>query len=152
MPEATLFVPQKSHIPQGTLKQALTYPDEEDAFTDQEVSTALQAVGLSQAVGGHSLSTKANWALTLSGGEAQRLDIAHAVLRRPQVLFLDEATSAMGDKGALEVYSLLRKPGTLPEGAAVVSVSHNVNLLTKVHDAHYTLDGGNWVKEARQIA
>lgn len=137
MQGTSLFVPQRSHIPQGSLKQALTYPDSAEQFTDEEVRKALEAVGLSRTVGMHKLSHEANWEMVLSGGEQQRLAIAHAVLRRPSVLFLDEATSAMGNDGALELYRLLKQPGTLPQGAAVISISHDIDLLSPVHDTRY---------------
>lgn len=143
-----LFVPQRSYIPQGSLKQALAYPESEDGFTDKQVRHALEAVGLNEVLRDRELSDKANWELVLSGGEQQRLAVAHAVLRRPSVLFLDEATSAMGDEGALELFQLLRRPGTLPEGAAVISISHDVKLLGPVHDTtyHYSSDEHVWVK------
>merc|ERR1719407_132452 len=86
------------------------------------------------------LEEDANWELSLSGGEQQRLAIAHAVLLRPKVLFLDEATSALSEEGTLEVYNLLRQKDILPEGAAVISISHDLNLLEPVHDVHYSYD------------
>jgi len=148
LPAGSLFVPQKSHIPQGSLKQAVSYPEDEDSFTDAEVFNALEAVGIAKGILEHrSLSSTANWGLVLSGGEAQRLAIAHAVLSKPRALFLDEATSAMGEAGALEVYALLRRPGVLPEGASVVSVSHEVSLLRPVHDVQYNLGGGCWIEK-----
>lgn len=143
---SVLFVPQKSHIPQGSLKQALTYPESQDQFCDSEVTAALQAVGLEKVIGSRTLSEEANWEMVFSGGEQQRLAIAHAVLRKPKVLFLDEATSAMGEDGALELFSLLRRPGTLPDGAAVITISHDIGLLTPVHDTRYVYDQeqGQW--------
>jgi len=149
MPANVLFVPQRSYIPQGSLKQALAYPDEEGAFTDEDVTRALDAVGLGRVISGRDLAKEANWALMLSGGEQQRMAIAHAVLRRPQILFLDEATSAMGDEGALELYRLLRSPGILPAGAALVTISHDISLLGPMHDSRYSFcaNGGVWIKE-----
>jgi putative ATP-binding cassette transporter len=148
LPEGALFVPQKAHIPQGSLKQALTYPESQDRFTDSEVHAALEAVGLAAVLRNRELSEEANWQLTLSGGEQQRLAIAHAVLRRPPVLFLDEATGAMGDQGALELYELLKRPGTLPDGASVISISHDIDLLKPVHDSHYSYNAskGEWIE------
>lgn len=148
LPGNTLFVPQKSHIPQGSLKQAVTYPESEDRFEDQQIRNALEAVGLQRTLGSRPLSDEANWALVLSGGEAQRLAIAHALLMRPSLLCLDEATSAMGDEGALDTYRLLKRPGALPEGATVVSISHHVDLLTAIHDSQYTysVKQGIWIK------
>lgn len=142
-----LFIPQRPYIPTGTLKQAIAYPDPAERFADEAVRAALDAVQL-EVVCNRSLSEELNWGMVLSGGEQQRLAIAHAVLQKPHVLLLDEATSALSAEGALEVFALLRKEGTLPDGAAVVSVSHDVDLLGPVHDVHYTYDKGraSWVQ------
>jgi len=137
--EGSLFLPQRPFVPQGTLKQAVAYPEKAEIYSDEQVRTALDVVRL-EAVRGRDLSEDANWELSLSGGEQQRLAFAHAVLHRPKVLFLDEATSALSEAGTLEVYNLLRKKGTLPEGAAVVSISHDLKLLEPVHDVHFCYD------------
>jgi len=146
-PEDTLFVPQKSFIPQGSLKQAVTYPESMDAFADEKVVEALKAVGLTT-LADKNLGDESQWQLVLSGGEQQRLAIAHVILKRPKLLFLDEATSAMGREGALEIYSLLRREGTLQKGSAVVSISHQADLLGSVHDLRYTYNANKaiWVE------
>mmetsp|Transcript_75134 Transcript_75134/g.140113 ORF Transcript_75134/g.140113 Transcript_75134/m.140113 type:complete len:468 (-) Transcript_75134:52-1455(-) len=146
-PEETLFVPQKSFIPQGSLKQAVTYPESEKKFEDDEVRTALKAVGL-DSIANKDLQEEGHWQLVLSGGEQQRLAIAHVVLMRPKLLFLDEATSAMGREGALQIYSLLHKAETLPKGAAVVSISHQADVLGSVHDMRFTYNAekATWVE------
>jgi len=147
LPVGTLFVPQKSYIPQGTLKEATAYPQAAKDFTDAEVRAALDAVKLS-VLSKRNLDEEADWALCLSGGEQQRLAIARAILRKPQVLFLDEATNAMGIQAALEIYALLRRQGTLARGAAVVSISHDVNNMKTIHDRHFTYDAAksSWVE------
>jgi putative ATP-binding cassette transporter len=137
--ETCLFLPQRPFVPQGTLKQAVAYPEMASAYSDEEVKRALEVVKL-DAVCNHDMSEEANWAMSLSGGEQQRLAIAHAVLQQPKVLFLDEATSALSEEGTREIFELLRKPGTLPDGASVVTVSHEIQLLEPLHDVHFCYD------------
>ena len=49
-----------------------------------------------------------DWARILSLGEQQRLAVGRALLGRPQVLFLDEASSAMDEGLEYAMYQLLR--------------------------------------------
>eukprot|EP00929_Paragymnodinium_shiwhaense_P040499 TRINITY_DN21147_c0_g1_i1.p1 TRINITY_DN21147_c0_g1~~TRINITY_DN21147_c0_g1_i1.p1 ORF type:complete len:898 (-),score=191.96 TRINITY_DN21147_c0_g1_i1:37-2586(-) len=143
LPSDALFLPQRSYIPQGPLKQAVAYPEDAAKFSDAEVNRVLEAVGLAAtALKDRPLGSEANWSMILSGGEQQRLAMAHALLRKPRALLLDEATSAVGENSALELYDLLRKPGSLPEGAVVISISHDVTLLGPKHDKHYAYDAG----------
>lgn len=142
----SLFLPQKSYIPQGSLKQAVAYPEVADRYTDEEVRNALQMVKL-EGVAQKDLEETANWSMILSGGEQQRLALARVMLRQPVCLFMDEATSAVGKDGTMELYGLLRKEGTLPKGASIVTISHKVDLLTPVHDTKYAYEDGKWVKK-----
>jgi ABC-type bacteriocin/lantibiotic exporter with double-glycine peptidase domain len=63
----------------------------------------------------------------LSGGERQRITIARAILSRPRVLLLDEATAALDGSSEAELLGNLRR--YLP-GAAVVVVSHRASSLS----------------------
>jgi putative ATP-binding cassette transporter len=144
--DTCLFLPQRPFVPQGTLKQAIAYPESASVYTDEQVRRALEVVKLDQ-VCKQDLMEEANWEISLSGGEQQRLAIAHAVLQQPRVLFLDEATSALSEEGTREIFELLRKPGTLPVGATVVTVSHEIQALEPLHDVHFCYDvqSGTWV-------
>ena len=58
---------------------------------------------------------------SLSGGEQQRLSLARALLHKPQILFLDEATNQLDDESALMLMQTLKQhlPDTL-----VIGISH----------------------------
>jgi putative ATP-binding cassette transporter len=118
-----LFLPQKPYLPIGTLKHAVSYPEDAARFSSGEIAQALKAVRLATLSG--DLDRSENWAQVLSGGEQQRLAFARALLYRPDWLFLDEATAALPDEDQEELYRLLREK--LP-GTTLVSIGHRTSL------------------------
>ncbi|MDR3641024.1 MAG: ABC transporter ATP-binding protein/permease [Humidesulfovibrio sp.] len=131
-----LFLPQKPYLPIGTLRAVVSYPMPADGFADADITEALAACGL-----GHlsSLLDDARyWAQTLSPGEQQRLAFARMLLQKPDWLFLDEATSAVDERGEQELYRLLTQ--RLPK-AAVLSVGHRMSL-EAFHERHLELRSG----------
>jgi len=67
--------------------------------------------------------------LRFSNGQRQRLAIARAVLRRPRVLILDEATAALDSEGEALVKEALRK---LPDHPTLVIVAHRLSTVVDV--------------------
>ena len=130
-----LFLPQKPYLPIGSLKRAVSYPEGEDRFSDDEVRDALRAVGLPQLAG--DLARSENWAQVLSGGEQQRLAFARALLVRPDWLFLDEATASLPEDAQDALYRLVRE--RLP-GTTLVSIGHRASLAGH-HGRRFTWQG-----------
>ena len=130
-----LFLPQKPYLPLGSLKHAVSYPDEAAKHADEEVKTALQAVGLPQLAG--DLERTENWAQVLSGGEQQRLAFARALLNKPDWLFLDEATAALPEEAQDALYRLVKE--RLPN-TTLVSVGHRASLAAH-HDRRLDWQG-----------
>ncbi|MBR7972042.1 ABC transporter ATP-binding protein/permease [Burkholderia vietnamiensis] len=143
--DGTFFLPQRSYIPPGSLKAAMTYPRDASAYADSECEELLHACGLSAYAG--LLHVEDRWSARLSGGEQQRVAFARVLLAKPSTVFLDECTSALDSQSEKELYGLLI--GRLPQ-ATVVSVAHRKELLA-FHDT--TLDfPAPSLPEARQGA
>ena len=125
MPEGArlLFLPQKPYLPIGSLKYAVSYPEDAGRFSDDDVREALRAVGLPQLA--EDLGQRENWAQVLSGGEQQRLAFARALLTRPDWLFLDEATASLPEEAQDVLYRLVRE--RLP-ATTLVSIGHRASL------------------------
>lgn len=62
----------------------------------------------------------------LSGGERQRLAIARAMLGRPKLLILDEASSALDQHTEASIFSNLRK---IAKNTIVIAVTHRTNII-----------------------
>jgi putative ATP-binding cassette transporter len=134
-----LFLPQRPYIPLGSLKRAVCYPEDAAAYTDAEVSEALEAAELPHLTA--RLNDADTWDKRLSGGEQQRLALARALLLKPEWLFLDEATASL-DPGAEErLYAKLKE--RLP-GTALVSIAHRP-AVAKFHDRALRVEGGRLV-------
>jgi vitamin B12/bleomycin/antimicrobial peptide transport system ATP-binding/permease protein len=118
-----MLLPQRPYFPIGPLKAAIIYPAQADAFSSDQVSEVLIAVGLPQLA--QRLEEEAHWNRMLSLGEQQRLGFARALLHAPQFLFLDEATASLDEASEAKLYELLREK--LP-ATTIVSIGHRSTL------------------------
>src|SRR5207248_83233 len=69
---------------------------------------------------------------TLSGGQRQSIAVAKSVLRKAQVVLLDEPTAALGVAQTRQVLNLIRR--LRDQGLAVVVISHNLADVFEVVD------------------
>jgi putative ATP-binding cassette transporter len=118
-----MMLPQRPYFPVGSLHGAIAYPSSENAFSAEQVRDALNAVGLP--VLASRLDEQGHWNRTLSLGEQQRLGLARALLQKPQILFLDEATASLDEPSEAALYQLVQKQ--LPE-TTIVSIGHRTTL------------------------
>jgi sulfonate transport system ATP-binding protein len=89
-----------------------------------------------------------DWPLTLSGGEAQRVSLARALVREPDLLLLDEPFGALDALTRIAMHRLVEdlwrrhRPG-------VLLVTHDVDEALLLADRVLVLDGGRIVAEHR---
>jgi putative ATP-binding cassette transporter len=121
VPHSTMFIPQRPYFPDGSLRDALAYPQPVESYTDAELTQALRDALLPQLA--ERLDDRDAWGQKLSGGEQQRLAIARVLLKRPQWIFADEATSALDEAAEKTLYAKLLAQ-TQQAGGALVSIAH----------------------------
>jgi putative ATP-binding cassette transporter len=122
--EGLFLMPQQPYVPLGTLRRAVTYPLSPETVDDAVVRQTVEEVGL-----GHFLDRLdeegTHWEHILSGGEKQRLAFARALLHRPIIIVMDEATAALDPLSQERLMQLILE--RLPE-VTVVSVGHRAEL------------------------
>lgn len=135
----TMFLPQRPYLPLGSLRRAIYYPQPVPENIDDNLAGLLERFGLQKLAG--QLDTVDDWSRILSLGEQQRLAFIRILLLRPDIVFLDESTSALDEPREAQAYEILHQ--LLPK-MAVVSVGHRSSLLN-CHDKQLVLAGdGYW--------
>ena len=83
----------------------------------------------------------------LSGGQAQMLALARAMMARPKLLMLDEPSLGLAPIAVEEVYALIE---TLPDaGVTVLLVEQNVRQALAVADRGYVIESGKIIHEVK---
>ena len=118
-----MMLPQRPYFPTGPLRGAVEYPAKDGTFTDLQISSALEQVGLPKLAS--QPGENGHWNRMLSLGEQQRLGLARALLHAPQYLFLDEATASLDEPSEAALYRLLE--AKLP-ATTIVSIGHRSTL------------------------
>ncbi len=123
--EAVYFLPQKPTLPRDTLRKILAYPDANCNYTDNELIAALKAVNMEK------LSNKLDEQVGFKSlGEQQRIAFARVLLRKPDWVFLDEATASLDEQVEEEVYRRLKE--LLPK-TTIISIAHR-STVKRHHD------------------
>jgi len=135
LPRDAMFIPQRPYFPDGSLRDALAYPEPASQYTDGALREALEQALLPGLTG--RLDESDNWTQKLSGGEQQRLAIARVLLKKPAWVLADEATSALDVPAEQTLYERLRQM-TDQAGGAMISIAHRPTV-TEFHDLRWTM-------------
>lgn len=103
------YVPQKGYLFSGTIKSNLLYGNEN--ATDEEIEEALnvsQSFFVKELDGGIDYEI-AQGGTNVSGGQRQRLSIARAVVKKPEIYIFDDSFSALDYKTDKNLRKALRE-------------------------------------------
>jgi iron complex transport system ATP-binding protein len=81
----------------------------------------------------------------LSGGELQRVIIARAICQQPEIILLDEPTTALDPSHQLKIMDLMEK-FRQEQGTTIIMVSHDLNLASMYGERLLLLKDGRVVK------
>ena len=136
------YIPQECFLFHTTILKNLLWAKADS--TADEIRAALESagcgfvyelpLGLATVVG--------DQGIRLSGGERQRIALARALLRRPQILILDEATNALDDANE----QLIKEAIDRLRGKATILIISHVQTLYTGADNIINLDAPENVK------
>jgi ATP-binding cassette subfamily B protein len=142
------FVTQDTQLFSGTIRENLLFvnPEASDADCFEVLRKAACDSLLARADRG--LDTViGEGGVKVSGGEKQRLSIARALLRRPQLLVFDEATSSLDsltEEGIVDTIQAVAKDGD----AITILIAHRLSTILHA-DQIYVLERGRIVETGR---
>jgi ATP-binding cassette subfamily B protein len=139
------FVTQDTNLFSGSIKENLIFVN--PAATEADLWEALEKASctnlLARAEKG--LDTMiGEGGLKLSGGEKQRLSIARALLRKPNLLIFDEATSALDSLTEEEITNTIRKISASKDQITIL-IAHRLSTIMHA-DKIYVLERGDVVE------
>ncbi|MBG0817433.1 ABC transporter ATP-binding protein [Planomonospora sp. ID82291] len=139
--DAVALVPQQTFLFDDTVRGNITLGLPVD---DQEVWAALrlaQAEGFVSALPA-GLDTKVGErGTTLSGGQRQRLALARALVRRPRLLVLDDATSSVDPQVEAKILYGLRDAAATSAASTVVVVAYRMATIALADEVVYLEQG-----------
>lgn len=138
--ESVGYLFQGNQIIQGTIRENITYGIHRDFTEDELVDAAKKARAydfIQKKEQGFDTPIS-RFDNKCSGGEMQRIAIARMILKRPEILIMDEATSGIDVVSEHEVMEGLME---LMAGKTVIMVSHDMEMIRKA-DHLIVLNGG----------
>ncbi len=141
------FVTQDAQLFSGTIRENLLFV--KPNATDDELIDVLHRAScetlLKRAENGLN-STIGEGGIKVSGGEKQRLSIARAILRNPNLLIFDEATSALDSITEEEINTTIRNISN--ENRITVLIAHRLSTIMHA-DKIFVLEQGKIIEQGK---
>lgn len=140
------YVPQSVFLIDGTVAENVAFGVPRDQIDIGQVQQACRVAEIAEFVESRPdayMATVGEQGVFMSGGQRQRLGIARAVYRDPDVLILDEATNALDSGTETKVLRNLR---SFKPGLTIFYVTHRVNV-ARDFDSILEFSAGNKVSQ-----
>ena len=121
------YVPQKISIDWTMPLRVIDFMKLTSNLNNNQVNESLTMTGVDKLL--------YNQINSLSGGEFQRVLIARAIAKKPDLLVLDEPVQGVDFKGEIALYNLIKE----------ISISLNCGILLISHDMHFVMSTTNHV-------
>lgn len=121
--DQTGTVPQLTTIYSGTIAENVLFGNPWASADDLQEAIRLSGIDAFASRLPEGIHTEIGEGASISGGERQRIGIARALVRKPRILFLDEATASL-DPATED--AVLRSIDGLRTGLTIVSIAHRL--------------------------
>lgn len=136
------FVGQETFIYNASLKDNIAFGTDYDVDQIIEAAQMANAHGFIQQLAQGYDTVVGDRGVRLSGGERQRIAIARAMIRKPRILVLDEATSSLDNISERIVQEAIDR---VSESCTTLVVAHRLSTIRNA-DMIYVIDGGRIVE------
>ena len=136
------FVAQETFMYNAPVKDNIAFGIDYDMDTIVKAAQLSKAHGFIQQLSQGYDSIIGDRGVKLSGGERQRIAIARAMIRKPQILVLDEATSSLDNISERIVQEAIDR---VSESCTTLVVAHRLSTIRNA-DVIYVIDGGRIVE------
>lgn len=123
------YVPQEFILLDDSIKKNIAFGFKDEDISTQKLSSAINRASLKEYIDSLPKKEEQNIGekgITISGGQRQRVAIARALYLEPEILILDEATSAIDSLTEVKIIKEIVKQKS--SNLTLIVVSHNLNL------------------------
>lgn len=140
-PGGMAYVPQNITILNGSIRSNIILGYEESEFSDEDLIESLRIASLTSFIANHPdgiMAKVGERGTSLSGGQRQRVGIARALITKPKILVLDEATSSLDGQTELDITESIN---ALKGQVTLIVIAHRLSTVQNCDYVVYLEEG-----------